>query len=540
MGNRFPWDGLSGEHSNNIPTSGPTVGHAATVLASQLGFSTILLSGVDLCMNAQGMSHTAGTPEAELLKLPGNYDAQVNTYAGNQAGTSFDFFRSIDVLDKIGQKVNQYADVLFNLNINAAAIPSIQYLDMNQIEFRSVKPEFSTSKYQDQDLNDLNRLRKQLANFRMDFTRIHDICKKAEKCVNRIYVKGDDMPNAAYQKRLDVLEFRLQKAAPAMLKCVHYYMSLEYSKLRKPSGFSALGKAEMEQWARDYYAITASGCQFFRVSLARAIELVELREMEVAAQPNIDALLQAWADNGTPGRILRFRQKLGGHATRGQEEKLASAESEFIKSLTTSTSVHGDYILSSSGTISKSMQSLRYLKNKHAISDLETYSGKLSNLDWPYSTVAHYIRGSIAELTGDADSAIQEYQRVIEDCGNQLNQGMATAESIGPLIEESLTNLTKLFLDIPDIESAVSTLGTLCELSPQYIPSYANLLDMIGQYDAAVDLLNVYLEYALHDWRAARQLANIHEKAGNRQHSIEANQRADRIRQDSEISSKAA
>ena len=62
----------------------------------------------------------------------------------------------------------------------------------------------------------------------------------------------------------------------------------------------------------------------------------------------------------------------------------------------------------------------------------------------------------------------------------------------------------------------------------------------MGNYEAAVDLLTVYMDYAELDWRAARQLSSIHEKAGNEEESSKANLWADRIRLDSEISSRAA
>ncbi len=540
IGTRFPWDVASADTKKIIENTGPTVGHAATVVAAQLGFSTILLSGVDLCMNTEGDSHTQGTPEAELLKLPGNYDMQVSTYAGKQAGTSMDFYRGIQALERIGSKVNEYEDRLFNLNIDATAISSIRHIDCHQVALPDSRPTLDGDQAAESSVEQLSALRRELSGRSRDFRQISAICAKAQHCIDQIYGKGGLAPQPSYHKRLDALENRLMKVSPSALAAIRYYMGPEYGKLRKPSGFSRMEDDDMEQWAREYYDITHDGCRYYQKAIEQAQKLIALREAELADKPDVEFLLQAWQEQETPGRIMKFIDRLSESATPEQLPLLQEARDAFLDSLQEREEKHEARVVSNYGTVRKTMQSLRYLHNQNCVSDLQSYSRKLEHLDWPYGTISTFIRGSIAELTDDVDEALIRYSRVIDDCAEQLNEGNETLESIGALIEDSLTRLTQIYIARQDGESAVSTLGMLCEITPHYIPSYANLLNMLGNYESSVELLNVYLENFSNDWRAARQLAQIHEKAGNAEARAKAVKLAESMRHSTLKTSKAA
>lgn len=530
VGARFPWESLRPVNTEIIENAGPTVGHAATVVAAQLGFSTILLSGVDLCMNLQGDSHTRGTPEAELLKLPGNYDAQVETYAGNQAGTSIDFFRSIESLSAIGQNVNRDGTRLFNLNPHAAAIRSIPHISCQQVELETERPSFDNAAHSEPDLAELETLRRELSRCKKDFDKIRTLCSKALRCVDLIYGKAGKPPNPGYHQRLDALEARLEKASPALLGAIRYLMATEFAALRKPSGFTGMDQQAMEDWAREYYEITDSGARHYQRALVDAMELLTLRQDELSPTPDIAHLLQAWQQQETPGRIMKFHDTLLATANDAERERIEQARSAYLQSLQTREAAHEERVVSNYGTIRKTMQSLRYLRNKGCVSDLQRYSEKLQDLEWPHATIAHFILASIADMSGDHETALPLFQQVIDECAERLNSGEESLESVGSLIEETLTCLTRIYLDQQQGEAAASTLGMLSEITPQYVPSYANLLDMLGNHESAVELLEMYLKHYPGNWRAARQLAQMHDKAGNVEACRKAEQLAESIR----------
>ena len=50
------------------------------------------------------------------------------------------------------------------------------------------------------------------------------------------------------------------------------------------------------------------------------------------------------------------------------------------------------------------------------------------------------------------------------------------------------------FIKLSDYESAVTSLGMLCEMHSSYVVSYAKMLNVCGQQDFAVELLESYVE----------------------------------------------
>ncbi|ASJ74921.1 6-hydroxymethylpterin diphosphokinase MptE-like protein [Granulosicoccus antarcticus] len=540
LGYRYPWEAMNREPTDTVESVGPTVGHSAIVLAERLGFSTILLAGIDLCLNASGGSHAQGTPEAELLKLPGTYEARVTTYAGNQAGIPLGFYRGIDSLNTIGQEINQHSDKLFNLNIDAAKIPSIKYLNAKNVTLPESKPRFDTSEYAELTTDQLSALAKKLMGHKREFEKIKDIASKAKACIDQIYGKNGKPPNPEYHQRLDALEARLNKVSSYAIDTVRYFMAPEFAQLRKPSGFDAMEEDDMELWVRQYYKITHRGARYFQQALESSLETIELRKAEQSSTPDIDYLIKKWTDVKTPGRVSIFRENLLEYATDDQIILLQQSDSAYFQSLLTKDEVHEKLVVHNYGTIRKTMQSLRYLRDKKCVSDLQSYYEKLKDMEWPYGTIASFIKGNLAEINAENELSIEQYQKVIDNCGEQLNAGDETLESIGTLIEESLTNLTRIYLDQQDGDSAASTLGTLCEITPQYIPSYANLLNLLGNYESAVELLEIYLANFKHDYRAARQLVQLHKNMGNNEAHQKAVQLAEGIRNKNTLTTKAA
>ena len=81
MGRRLPWHGNK-QLIDCVPASGPTVSHAAVIIASHLGFSQVLMTGVDLCFSVSASTHADDSPEQMIQRMPTLCNAQVKTYNG--------------------------------------------------------------------------------------------------------------------------------------------------------------------------------------------------------------------------------------------------------------------------------------------------------------------------------------------------------------------------------------------------------------------------------------------------------------------------
>jgi predicted Zn-dependent protease len=88
------------------------------------------------------------------------------------------------------------------------------------------------------------------------------------------------------------------------------------------------------------------------------------------------------------------------------------------------------------------------------------------------------------------------------------------------IIEESLVRMTQAYLNLNQLDSACTTLGTLCEMLPQYVMAYAKLLNLCGNTGTAIEILYIYIEQHPTHWQAAQLIADIL-SAANRQQEAE-------------------
>jgi tetratricopeptide (TPR) repeat protein len=146
--------------------------------------------------------------------------------------------------------------------------------------------------------------------------------------------------------------------------------------------------------------------------------------------------------------------------------------------------------------------------------DLVTLSSRLDTRTWPSSVLRTFTAGLSAELKADYTVALQCHQEVINCCSDRLAEPGDALGSLQRIIEESLVRMTQSFLALKDRQSACQTLGTLCEMLPQYMVSYARLLNLCGNHTSAIELLQLYLANFPQNWRASLLLAEIHEANG--------------------------
>lgn len=529
LGHRFPWDICNGRVHTNISSTGPTVSHAALLFASQLGFTQILLSGVDLCIDSQGSTHSQDSPEAALVRLPSYYDAQVKTYSGRLAGTPIYLYRSIESLDILGKNINRYRDVVFNLNNEAAVVDSINCIDTCDVVLSGERPAFDSAVIMGKK-NDFSELKIELASAKRQFRAVLKVSKKAKSIVIKLYGSGEITSNTDYQSRLNVLEKRLEKQGGYSLNTIRHYYAPEYAQLRKPRGFANMSNDELKQWGVDYYDLVAVGAKQFINAINNAEKTIHIREAETLKQPDVEKLLSLWATESTPGRVLIFQENLKSSATESELILIDNAIDNYVESVRSVDEYFKKRVINRYQSISKTIESLLFLYHKKSSTDLSSFSKKLMPLAWPYNTIAHFIDGLIAQIDDNELDATIAFQQVVDACAEQLDSGNEDLNNVGRLIEETLSRLTRSFLTLKDHESACTALGTLCEFSPQYIPSYANLLNLLGNSNNALELLELYLGNYPKDWRAARQMSEIHAKRGEIVASSLAMELAEKIR----------
>lgn len=496
MGKRFPWQDVT-QLEGNIPASGPTVGHTATIIAHQLGFSQILLTGIDLCFDSSASTHASGSPETMIQSMPSLCDAQVETYAGKMAGTSIELKNYVLDLEKYGAHANRDTTVIFNLNENAARCASIPYVDFKEVTLPTKKPELIDhigSLKPSMTASDIEWLEKEFKRAALQFEKIRALCKDAKRFVEKIYTASDSVKNNNYTTKLTKLRKSLDSDYTNHLQAIIYYKQLQLSRANTPIEFEEMTPQELVSWGQQYYDIIDSGAKDMLMYIKQHAPRTQLRLLELKPEVDIRNLMQGWREDDTPGRLFRWKNHYW-HTVKAEDRAWVQRTIGKLRStLNTPTDLVAEKLLSSNEDIAKTVKSLVFLHQNQKREELESIESRLNSTQWPYAAIKPFTMGLISQLDETAIDAIAWFQATIDICSSKLEDGSVTIDSMHRLIEECLVRMTQCFLQIEDHKSALDTLGMLCEMLPSYIISYAKMLKLHGQGEFAVELLQSYTQ----------------------------------------------
>ena len=496
LGRRLPW------HSNEqlkdcVPDSGPTVSHVAVVVASHLGFSQILLTGVDLCFSVSASTHASDSPERMIQKVPTLCCAQVQTYTGRKAGTDFHFKNSVHALELIGASLIRRGLKLYNLNEEAAYCPSIPYLDIDNVILPEAKPKLSehinldVRSISEQELDDLEREFK-LA--RHIFSKIRTLCTKAKKLVEQIHGKNADGNTAKVSSRLARQRKQIESEYPEYIDAVTYHYGAEFSKTNVPTDFNDMSAEELVGWGQRYYDLVERGALSLIKEIDAQSHRVQMRRDEQDVNIDVRQLAKRWRDDETPGRIMRWKRLNGANVKPEDRAWVQRSIGKFRATLNTPIAETSQRNRSKNENIDNVLKSLVFLAQNKCISELQAIESRLEGNLWPYSALKAYTAGLIQFLQNDVSSALCDFQNAIDICTARTDTHPDSIDSMKRLIEECLIRMNSCFINLEDYQSALTTLGMLSEMLPAYVISYAKMLDLTGQRVFAIELLKSYIE----------------------------------------------
>jgi hypothetical protein len=225
--------------------------------------------------------------------------------------------------------------------------------------------------------------------------------------------------------------------------------------------------------------------------------------------------MERWRKDESPGRVLKWLSTSRQSLDPADSTSAADSAKQFIDDLHKQDTRLARTLKAYNDNIDHCLRSLIFLFNKRCISDLTTLSERLNTAQWPGGVLQDFTRGLCAELSDDPAAAVSHYQTVIDTCSRRLADSDEGVAPLQRIIEESLVRMTQSFLALHDRASACSTLGTLCEMLPQYMVPYARLLNLCGNADSAIELLQCYLQHIPQNREASILLAEIHSAQGN-------------------------
>ena len=511
MGKRLPWHGDK-QLADCVPASGPTVGHAAILIASHFGFSQILLTGVDLCFSISASTHADDSPEKMIQKMPTLCNAQVKTYTGRIAGTDFHLKNGVQALELIGANLKQSNIKLHNLNEEAAYCPSISYLSTSDVVLPDEKP--SLSKYI--DLNVRSITKKELDDLENEFklathifSKIRAMCEKAKKLVEQIHGENAIGNTAKVSSRLATLRKRIESEYPEYLDAITHRYGMEFSETNVPTDFNDMSAEELVGWGQHYYNLIQRGARSLVDEIGAQSARLQLRRDEQEVNIDIRQLALRWREDDTPGRIMRWKRLHGANAKPEDRAWIQRNIGKFRATLNAPVTHMSQNYRRHIENIDNVLKSLIFLAQNESISELQAIESRFETDTWPYSALKPYVAGLINVLENDLISALENFESAVHTCTARMDTHPDSVDSMKRLIEECLVRMNSCYINLNDYPSALTTLGVLSEMLPSYVVSYAKMLHLSGQVDYAIELLTSYVElypsskkaqFLLKDW----------------------------------------
>ena len=504
LGRRLPWHGDK-QLTGCVPASGPTVSHTAINVASYLGFSQILITGVDLCFSESATTHADDSPEKMIQKMPSLCNAQVKTYNGRIAGTNILMKNSVDTLEEIGAGAKRQGIMLFNLSENAACCPSIPYLAINDVNLLEKKPELSD--YLDLEVRSVSA--QELENLETEFklakhilNKIRTMCSKAKTLVEQIHGDNPSGNAAKVSSRLARLRKQIESEYPEYISAVTYHYGIEFSKTNVPTDFNDMSAEELVGWGQHYYKLVESSARSLIKEIDAQTVRIQLRSDEQDENIDVRQLARRWRDDETPGRILRWKRLNGVNVRPEDRAWIQRSVGKFRATLNAPTASISQGFRKKNENINNALKSLVFLAQNQSIAELQAIELRFSPSVWPYSALKPYTSGLVNVLKKDMASALSDFEIAINTCTARMDSHPDSVNTMKRLIEECLVRMNSCYININDYESALTTLGMLSEMLPSYVVSYAKMLHLSGQCDHAIDLLKSYVELYPSNMRA--------------------------------------
>ncbi|MBW2011269.1 MAG: DUF115 domain-containing protein [Deltaproteobacteria bacterium] len=508
LGPRLPWETIL--NVKTFPLTGPTVTNAALSAAVAMGFSQVVLAGVDLCFNREGYTHAKGSNEHKVGPRLGNVNIRVETNGGWMAETSPGYATAAKIFGSQAEHALKVGCKVINSALGASKIPNVSYQPLDEIAIEDMeKPaesiitgklpvesrETRIAHYQD--------MLKELARGNGILRKIKELAIEAIKCNEGFFGRKGKSADFKYKKRMDKIENRLNTTYKDFTPLVKEFGLRNFLKIVPLDPEREWDDDDIERTGKIYY-------ESYRNSAGRLIKLVEkaqqrlrVRLEEEKDSPAFDLLIDQWESDRQPGRCLVWKclhpdisEKLGSET----KERLKKFEDAFKKIMEETETLHMCG-MKKVNNLSGARSKLTILFTQRDIIELERLVDGLAKNPSPETKpLLHLSRGYIAELEGAVERAIEEYQKLISEKTDK------------PVLEDALKRITSLSIGLRDIDNGLTALQCLADLSPAYAPQYAEMLRITGDKQKAISVYTSYLSKVPEDSGTMLKLGKLYKE----------------------------
>ncbi|WP_299791469.1 6-hydroxymethylpterin diphosphokinase MptE-like protein [uncultured Shewanella sp.] len=484
LGNRIPWNKSLDE--NNIESIGPTVTNSAVHLALNMGFSQLLLCGVDLCHSKDGYTHAKGTLEASLGPNLGQICEWVDTYAGYKAETLIQLLCAIESLEN---QVAAFSERTFiNLSRTAAIVKGVSYQATKDIQLQAIATEkrqllqtIGSTDSKQEKVEEIEGWINELDETAKSMGEITTLSSNALR-YSREMAKQDVTPQqlSALSEKIETIEQELNSKYHSLSQLIKFYGYYEFTKFLTTKESDSWSQKQLNEMTFSYYDAFEKISETLHNLINNSLQRSKSRLLETCSSSKITELAKQWRADNQQGRVRIWKQAHPDYMEHCKPhlELIEELENEYQEQLTNDRKVYVDAVKKTT-TLERAFTKIMVLVNAKHLAGLKQMATCLQPV------AAHEDEANrLYHLAYGHQLYLEEQYEEALTCMLDLPDELVT--------EPELKLTLRLSLKLMKLEQASKALKKATSYSDEYLPQYANVLRLQGLTQESV---NTYLDY---------------------------------------------
>lgn len=514
----FPWK--TELNVNTLQFSGPTVSNYGLSLAVNMGCTTIILAGVNLCFSAEGQTHAAGSNENKVGPDLGQVAPRVETYGGAYADSNQGYLESLDEMKIQAHWARNLGARVYNCSLDAAKIPLVEYKPLDEFELPPADPSPTAMlsalipKATPQErITHYRAMIKELSRVRGKLQEILNLCNEALRHCDGLFGSNGKKQDFRHKLQLDKIERRLDQSLGDYTRLVKQFGIKRFlASLKGATRAEEMTDEQVEAATRQYYETYVEGTENLIEILESTTERITSRLEEEKSSPDFGVLISQWEKDQQFGRLHIWRNRhpeLAAALAAAEPEKVRELEAEFTRTMTEEETSQIKLLEQLHDLIHTRSKALLLFKRGER-GELETMARGLQKHPDQEKAAPYrnFINGLLAELRDAPQVAVSHYENLFTDPPHALT-------------EDALLQFASLAMKCNDAENSLLAMECLAGISPSYLPPYGDLLKAIGRFEEAFDAYNRYLGFAPDDVAALVNLGLFCMEAGLKEPAAE-------------------